>query len=210
MPPNGDTPENDIGLPTKNPEVLKHVITLAVLVAVTIVVSVGAVTVINGMLAYPRINPASFISKPGGNIPSITRIVVGLDGIGLLYLIGISTQMLSSVLRSVPDGVVNSGNAEPEIIIENDLSLIFCKLSVARTANEYTISAVTSSGVPDILPSASIDIPSGMAPLSNLQVTLIAGKAACTSSCSLVYTEEGYVPNIPAGVIQFGCAMLSL
>jgi 4-hydroxy-3-methylbut-2-enyl diphosphate reductase IspH len=45
-------------------------------------------------------------------------------GIGTVYSIGYSTQILSNVVNNVPAGVTNLGASTPDITIENVLSLI--------------------------------------------------------------------------------------
>jgi hypothetical protein len=76
-----------------------------------------------------------------------------------------SIQVLSSIVSKLPVGVVNSGDATPEITIENVLSLIFDKLSVARITKVYVVSLITKPGVPVIKPVLAKDKPLGKEPL---------------------------------------------
>ena len=94
----------------------------------------------------------------------------------------ISFQTLSIVESKLPGAVVNAGVTTPETLIENVLSLMLLKLSVALTPNVLAVDEVTKLGVPVINPSESIVRPGGSDPLSNEYVMLEAGSCAVADS----------------------------
>jgi hypothetical protein len=176
-------PLNTTALPIVNPTVDVTVIKLVEpVVSDAVVTTDGDVNVTIGGFAYPRILPNKSISKPGGNAPSLTCTITGLLVLGLVYVTGILIHKLSQVLVKFPLGVVNCGIAEPEMLIENVLSLILPKLSVTLIANVDRVFPVTSVGVPDINPAFVIDNPPGRVPLSISYVTDVEGNTADAES----------------------------
>ena len=168
MPPNAVLVKTT-GLPTVNWVVLVHVIKLVVLSVITELVCTWFNVILTvGGLAYPLIKPLLLISNPGGNVPSCSSMTTWLVLLGFEYIIGNSIHTLSNVFKILPTGVVNFGIAEPEIDIENVLSVILRKLSVALIVKVLVISLVTSTGVPLINPLELIDIPLGNVPLNNV------------------------------------------
>jgi hypothetical protein len=81
---------------------------------------------------------------------------------------------------------VNSGEATPEINIENVLSLIFDKLSVARITNVYVVSLITNPGNPELTPSVDNVNPRGKVPLIKVYVTDIAGSTGCATTITVI------------------------
>ena len=105
---------------------------------------------------------------------------------------------------------MNCGIAVPVTVIEKVLSRKLPKLSVARIVNVLVIASVTSGGVPVITPVVLIVIPVGNVPLNNLYVIVVAGNTADADKVTNKRLVAGNVPNVPAGVFQMGCDMLSL
>ena len=205
MPPK-TVPENTIGLPIVKFIVVKHVIKLLVaFVIVAAVVIAGRLTVTTGLLGYPLITPYSLISRPGGNVPSSSLKLTGLLGIGLLYMMGNSIHTLSNVSSMLPSGVIKLGNAEPDIVIVNNLSLIAPLLSVALMTNENNVSRGKTVGVPDMIPLLDNTIPVGKDPEINVYETIVAGLAAVACNVNDKVICDGNEPIEPTGVIHVGC-----
>jgi hypothetical protein len=98
--------------------------------------------------------------------------------------------------------------AEPDIVIENVLSRILDKLSVALTVKVLVVSVVTNVGVPLSNPLVVIVIPGGNVPLNNIYVIVVEGDTGDADNCAAIIKVAGYVPIEPAGVFQIGCAIL--
>jgi hypothetical protein len=112
------------------------------------------------------------------------------------------------VFNTLPAGVVNSGIADPDIVIENVLSRRLDKLSVALIVKVVVVSTVTNVGVPLINPLDVIVVPEGNVPLSNIYVIVVAGDTGDADNCVAIIIVAGYVPIVPADVFQIGCAIL--
>jgi hypothetical protein len=112
------------------------------------------------------------------------------------------------VFNTLPAGVVNSGIAEPDIVIENVLSRMLDKLSVTLIVKVVVVSTVTNAGVPLITPLLVIFVPGGNVPLSNVYVIVVAGDTGDADNCVAINIVAGYVPIEPAVVFQIGCAIL--
>jgi hypothetical protein len=111
------------------------------------------------------------------------------------------------VFKTLPAGVVNLGIADPDTVIENVLSRMLDKLSVALIVKVLVVSTVTNVGVPLINPSDVIDIPGGNVPLNNVYIIVVAGDTGDADNCVAINIVAGYVPIEPTGVFQIGCAM---
>jgi len=106
---------------------------------------------------------------------------------------------------------VKLGTAEPVIVIVNVLSLILPKLSVALTVNVLLVSSMINSGVPLNKPVVEFkDMLLGSVPANNVYVTLVAGVTADADNVNAIIYPYGYDPIDPAGVFQFGCAILTI
>ena len=181
-----------IGLPTMNPVVLTTVMMLLTpFVEVAIVAIASVFTCMTGGWAYPRINPATFISIPGGRCPSSTWMTTSLVGTGFEYSIGNWVQVLSKIFATTPGGVVNAGEADPDNEMMNVLSRMLLRLSIALTTNVYDVSDVTSAGVPCSNPEPVIVSPDGKDPLSSAYVNDVAGSTGVADSWYAIGTVEG-------------------
>ena len=111
---------------------------------------------------------------------------IGLSGIGLLYVTAISVHSLSYVVPNDPSGVVNVGNASPDMRMLNVLSFTLPKLSVTLITKVLVVSEGTMLGIPNISPSLLNDNPSGKEPLINAYVNEVAGSIASASNCKVI------------------------
>ena len=84
-------------------------------------------------------------------------------------------------------------------------------MSVALTTNVEVVFSGTLFGVPYISPSSVMSNPAGRLPLRMVYVMETAGRTAEADNCiGTINVDDGYVPKLPAGVFQLGCAMLIL
>ena len=107
--------------------------------------------------------------------------------------------------------MVNRGTAAPLILILKVRSLILPKLSVARIVNVVVTVCVTSTGIPLSIPVVEFNIIlAGNDPANNVYVTEVAGVTGDADNGNVIITPYGNVPIVPAGVLQIGCAILTL